>query len=89
MIFGYPLTNPQVLTGQTGTTTRQTFERARLEQRDAGPITLALLGVMVHPPDPVATPLKGAHYFPETRHNLNSGSASNGGSTLGWRSAAH
>jgi hypothetical protein len=73
MIFGYPLTDPQVITEPTGTATWQTFERARLEQRGTGPITLALLGVLVHPPDPAAAPLKGARYFPETGHNLNSG----------------
>jgi hypothetical protein len=72
-IFGYPLTAAQPITDQTGPGIVQTFERARMEQRGAGPVTLARLGLAVHPPDPAAAPIKGARYFPETGHNLNGG----------------
>jgi hypothetical protein len=72
-IFGYPLTDAQPITDAMGTATVQTFERARMEQRGNGPVTLALLGTMVHAPDPAVPPLKGARYFPATGHNLGGG----------------
>lgn len=73
-IFGYPLTDALPTPDPTGgTTTVQTFERARMEQHGTGPVLLALLGLAVHPLDPAVAPIKGARYFPETGHNLNSG----------------
>jgi hypothetical protein len=72
-IFGYPLTAAQPIADQTGSGIVQTFERARMEQRGTAPVTLARLGLAVHPPDPAAAPIKGARYFPETGHNLNGG----------------
>ena len=76
-VFGYPLTEPveerSLDDGKTYTV--QYFERARLEHHpeNAGTpyeVLLGFLGKAFHTPDPPASQLQGARYFPETGHSL-------------------
>jgi Zn-dependent protease len=73
-IFGFPISDRiQEKVEATGEVyTAQYFERARLEQHAAAPSTVVLgrLGAMFHEPEPPASPIDGAQFFPETGHNL-------------------
>ncbi|HET9494241.1 MAG TPA: hypothetical protein VFR15_08430 [Chloroflexia bacterium] len=73
-LFGFPISDriqeTDEVTGQTYTA--KYFERARMELHpDLGnAVVLGRLGAMYQEPQPPASPIEGAQFFPETGHNL-------------------
>ena len=72
---GYPLTEERDERLEDGRVRRvQYFERVRMEHHpeNAPPydVLLGQFGRRLHPLDPPAAPIVGAHYFAETGHNL-------------------